>query len=157
VRKVFIPISVVGIVAVISAGTPAMAGDTINVVTTIGKSCTAPDNSIITLPNYNGTDRSASANIKFKCTKNTPFKIELFPSNSTVPSSKGTLKSPKNTTPIKYTVKVGTTPISTFSGRGNGLSAGAAEVGAKPEIHPTPNQDPEPGIYSDNIGIKVSY
>jgi spore coat protein U-like protein len=156
VRNFFILIAVVGIVAVVSARTPAMA-DNMNVATTVGKSCTAPENYIITLPSYNGTDRPGSATIKFKCTKNTAFKIELFPGKANVPSSNGTLKSSKNTTPIKYTVKVGTTPINTFNGRGNGLSAGAAEVGATPEIHPIPNQDPEPGIYSDNIGIKVSY
>jgi spore coat protein U-like protein len=157
VRKFSILIAVIGIVVVVSARTPAMAGDTINVVTTIGKSCTAPDNYGITLPTYDGTDQSGSASIKFKCTKNTPFKIELFPGNSIVPSSNGTLKSSKNTTPIKYTVKVGTTPVNTFNGRGNGLSAGAAEVVATPEIHPNPNQNPEPDIYSDKIGVKVSY
>ena len=157
-RKLSILSTVVGIAAVFSTITPAM-GQPLNVATNIGKSCTAPGNYTVVLPNYDGTDRSASASIKFKCTKNTFFTIDLFPGNGRVISSSGTLKSaaPGNTTPIAYTVKVGGTPRSTFTGRGNGLSGAAAEVGATPFIHPTAGQDPEPGTYSDTIGIVVTY
>jgi spore coat protein U-like protein len=158
VRKLSILSTVVGIAAVFSTITPAMA-QPINVGTNIGKSCTSPGNYTVVLPNYDGTDRSASASIKFKCTKNTPFTIELFPGNGRTTASNGTLKSaaPGNTTPITYTIQVGSTLRNRFTGRGNGLSGIAAEVGATPFIHPTAGQDPEPGTYSDTIGIVVTY
>jgi spore coat protein U-like protein len=158
VRKISIVSTVVGIAAVFSTITPAM-GQPLNVGTSIGKSCTAPGTYTVTLPNYDGTDRSASAIIKFKCTKGTAFTMDLFPGNGAVRSSSGTLKSDDrgNTTPIAYTVQVGTSLVSRFSGGGNGLSAGASEVGATPFIHPTAGQDPEPGRYSDTIGIVVTY
>ena len=157
-RQLSILSTVVGIAAVFSIVTPAM-GQTLNVNAIIGKSCTAPGNYRIDLPDYDGTDRPGSASIKFQCTKNTRFTIELFPGNSRVTSFNGTLKSanPGNTTPIAYTVKVRGIPLSTFSGRGNGLSGAVAEVGATPFIHPTAGQDPEPGTYSDTIGIVVTY
>lgn len=157
-KKISILSTVVGIAAVFSIVTPAM-GQNLNVNAIIGKSCTAPSNYTVTLPDYDGTDRSASATITFKCTSNTRFTIDLFPGNSRVRSSNGTLKSadPGNTTPIAYTVQSQGSSVSRFTGRGSGLSAGAALVGATPEIHPTAGQDPEPGSYSDTIGIVVTY
>jgi spore coat protein U-like protein len=157
VRKLSIVSTVVGIAAVFSTITPAV-GQSVNVGANIGKSCTAPGNYTVTLPNYDGTDRPGSASIKFKCTKNTPYTIELFPGNGMVKSSSGTLTLGRGgATPIAYTIKVGSTLVNTFTGRGSGLGPFAGEVGATPVIHPTAGQDPEPGLYSDTIGIKVTY
>jgi spore coat protein U-like protein len=129
-----------------------------NVSATIGKSCTAPNSPTVTLPDYNGTDRPQSATVTFKCTKGTRYTVELFPGNGTTKSSSGTLKSARNTTPINYTITGrGGTPIDSVTGRGNGLSDNVTDSAVTPYIHPTAGQDPEPGSYSDTIGVKVSY
>jgi spore coat protein U-like protein len=159
VRKLSILTTLVGIVAVSFAGAPAMA-DPIIVTTTLGKSCTAPSNYTINLPAYDGTDRPGSADIKFRCTKNTHATIELFPGNGSTKSSSGTLKLVSNptTTPISYTIQNERGGlIDTFIGIGSGLSASAPKISAETFIHPNPGQDPVPGRYEDTIGIKVTY
>jgi spore coat protein U-like protein len=159
VTKLSILTTVIGIAAVFSTITPVM-GQTVNVGAAISPSCTAPNNPVISLPAYDGTDRPGSADIKLKCTKNTRATIELFPGNGRTKSSSGTLKLVTNpaTTPISYTItNENGGLINTFTGIGSGLSNNAPKILAEPFIHPTPGQDPVPGRYEDTIGIKVTY
>lgn len=116
--------------------------------------CTAPSSSTIALGNYNGTAAvTGNASILFKCTKTTPFTIELKPNQGRLTSTNGTLNtSPPNATPVAYTLDT-----DTFTGTGNGLGISASQVGGTPNVTVAAGQSPIPGRYSDIITILVTY
>lgn len=155
--KKFLLLTAIASVASVAAVAPAMADTTtgnFQVNATTVKSCTAPSASTVTISSYDGTAAVAgTTNVVFKCTNSTSATVTLRPANAVAVGTTGTLKNSGAgvTTPITYTLA--TTNATQL---GTGLS-GATDITVPVTVTADANQNPIPAIYSDIVGVTVTY